>query len=218
MCGVVGYYSDQTIDINKFLNILKNSMIRGKHATGVAWNHNGIIKTKIVSLPANLLELENIKTNMIIGHARYSTSDLLYNQPIFNDKIAIVHNGVITQQSPEKWKQTYGFDFNTKNDSELILKSWEINKHPINEYPEASIASIVIDLRNKPSFNFFRNEKRPLYYYKNENDIFIASTKDILKRANITLEPIKTNACFNYSIIGNKLESKEIRKTNKDLQ
>ena len=218
MCGVVGYYSDQTIDINKFILILRNSMIRGKHATGVAWNENGFIKSKIISGPANLLELTNIETNMIIGHARYSTSDLQYNQPIFSDKIAIVHNGVITQQSPEKWKQIYGFDFKTKNDSELILKSWEINKHPINQYPEASIASIIIDLRNKPILHFFRNEKRPLYYYKQNKDIFIASTKDILKRANITNESIKTYACLDYSVNQENFKSEEIRKSKKDLQ
>ena len=57
MCGVVGYCSEQTIDINKFLNILKNSMIRGKHATGVAWNNNGTIKTKIISSQKATLDL-----------------------------------------------------------------------------------------------------------------------------------------------------------------
>jgi asparagine synthetase B (glutamine-hydrolysing) len=218
MCGVVGYYSDQNINTEKFLSILRCSMIRGKHATGVAWNENGLIKTKIISQPANLLELENIKTNMIIGHARYSTSDLLYNQPIFTDKIAIVHNGVITQQSSDKWRQIYNFDFKTKNDSELILKSWEINKHPINEYQEASISAIVIDLRNKPSFNFFRNEKRPLYYYKENLDVFVASTKDILLRSNITNKSIKTLCSYNYSVIENIFESKQIREPKKDLQ
>ena len=56
----------------------------------------------------------------MIGHCRYSTSDLQYNQPIYNDDYSIAHNGVVSQEMPERWKELYGYDCKTKNDSELI--------------------------------------------------------------------------------------------------
>ena len=162
MCAVVGAYSKDKVNLELFQKVMLQSMIRGKHASGIAWNDNGKLAYRVISDSANFLEFKNIETNMIIGHARYSTSDLNFNQPITSDKIAIVHNGVISQENPNTWKAIYGYNFKTRNDSEIILRSYENKKHPLQL--NGSIATIILDMTNKPTILFFRNEQRPLYY------------------------------------------------------
>ena len=144
---------------------------------------------------------------------RYSTSSLEYNQPIYNKEISIVHNGVITQKDPNEWDDNY--KFTTKNDSEFILKSWIDNKHPINDYPNSSIASII--LQKDGMIHFFRNEKRPLYFYQDKELFIISSTKNILLRSGFD-NPVKTEACLNYMIDKQNVYTKEIRKYKNDLQ
>ena len=213
MCAVVGAFSKTKVDLELFQKVMIQSMIRGKHASGIAWNNNGKLSYRIIDESANFLAFKNIDTNMIIGHARYSTSDLNYNQPIKTDKIAIVHNGVISQEHPDTWKDTYGYDFDTKNDSEIVLRSYENNKHPLQL--NGSMATIILDITNKPKILFFRNEQRPLYY-STDKDTYIASTKNILKRSGFK-HILKTNSCVEYKIDG-KFTTNLIRQSKTDLQ
>ena len=213
MCAVVGAFSKTKVDLDLFQKVMVQSMIRGKHASGIAWNNNGKLAYRIIDESANFLAFKNIDTNMIIGHARYSTSDLNYNQPIKTDKIAIVHNGVISQEHPDTWKDTYGYDFDTKNDSEIVLRSYENNKHPLQL--DGSMATIILDMTEKPTILFFRNEQRPLYY-STDKDIYIASTKNILERSGFE-HILKTDSCVEYKIDG-KFSTNLIRKSKTDLQ
>tara|TARA_Y100001972_G_scaffold61171_1_gene74924 strand:+ start:96 stop:737 length:642 start_codon:yes stop_codon:yes gene_type:complete len=213
MCAVVGAFSKTKVDLELFQKVMVQSMIRGKHASGIAWNNNGKLAYRIINESANFLAFKNIDTNMIIGHARYSTSDLNYNQPIKTDKIAIVHNGVISQEHPDTWKDTYGYDFVTKNDSEIVLRSYENNKHPLQL--DGSMATIILDMTNKPTILFFRNEQRPLYY-STDKDIYIASTKNILERSGFE-HILKTDSCVEYKIDG-KFSTNLIRQSKTDLQ
>lgn len=213
MCAVVGAFSKTKVDLDLFQKVMVQSMIRGKHASGIAWNNNGKLAYRIIDESANFLAFKNIDTNMIIGHARYSTSDLNYNQPIKTDKIAIVHNGVISQEHPDTWKDTYGYDFDTKNDSEIVLRNYENNKHPLQL--DGSMATIILDMTNKPTILFFRNEQRPLYY-STDKDIYIASTKNILERSGFE-HILKTDSCVEYKIDG-KFNTNLIRQSKTDLQ
>lgn len=213
MCAVVGAFSKTKVDLDLFQKVMVQSMIRGKHASGIAWNNNGKLAYRIIDESANFLAFKNIDTNMIIGHARYSTSDLNYNQPIKTDKIAIVHNGVISQEHPDTWKDTYGYDFDTKNDSEIVLRSYENNKHPLQL--DGSMATIILDMTEKPTILFFRNEQRPLYY-STDKDIYIASTKNILERSGFE-HILKTDSCVEYKIDG-KFNTNLIRQSKTDLQ
>ena len=213
MCAVVGAYSKDKVNLELFQRVIVQSMIRGKHASGIAWNDNGKLAYRVISESANFLEFKGIETNMIIGHARYSTSDLNYNQPITSNTIAIVHNGVISQENPDTWKAIYGYDFKTRNDSEIILRSFENKKHPL--HLTGSMSTIILDLTNKPTMLFFRNEQRPLYY-STDNGIFVASTKNILERAGFE-HILKTDSCIEYKIDG-KFSKSSIRESNQDLQ
>lgn len=193
MCGVLGIaiknFNEGDYDLVRSLFI--QSMIRGKHATGVSYVKNGKVHTIKDPIPANewikqqnLDEWKNEDGNLYcVGHVRYSTSDLRFNQPMANDKIGIVHNGVITQEHKETWQDRYGFETETSNDSELVLRALEAGENPLTYFHPASMAVCTVDAEKKLSA--FRNEERPLYYSYGNNGIIFASTADILKRAGV---------------------------------
>ena len=106
MCGVAGFISDKPLDLTVFRDVLDEIGIRGMHSTGVSWLQDGEIKTKIEKVPYHEFDIPEVKTTSAIFHARYSTSNIDYPQPVFNDDKSVVHNGVITQldfQEVEKY-------------------------------------------------------------------------------------------------------------------
>jgi len=221
MCAVIGVHNNDKVDIDSFRKLLDQSMIRGKHATGLAYiDYKDANKIKHFILPksADAFDIpDNIYTKMLIAHCRYSTSDIEWNQPIVSQDIAVVHNGVITQSDPSTWEATYNYKFETKCDSEIILRAWENQSHAL--WLEGSMSAVVIDARGTNSMHFFRNEQRPLYYAQANKDTFIASTKDILERAGISGFGIeKTEPCVDYVIQKNALRKARIRDVIEDLQ
>ena len=190
MCGVLAITIDgfNEGDHDLVRGLFQQSMIRGKHATGVSYVKNEMVNTTKEPIPADefikkqdLNSWRNEDGNLYcIGHIRYSTSDLRYNQPMASDKLSIVHNGVISQEPQERWKELFGFETETANDSELILRQLESGKgHPLK-----TLAVCTID--NDKVITAFRNEERPLYYYSDSRMTIFASTADILKRAGLT--------------------------------
>jgi glutamine phosphoribosylpyrophosphate amidotransferase len=155
------------------------------HATGISYvKSNSIVTQKLPvsadKFPFDFLSYLNEDGNLyMIAHCRYSTSDLEYNQPLANTQKSIVHNGVITQELPENWKQLYGYDCMTKNDSELVLHS----DNPLQEFPNMSMG--VCELRVDKTLRSYRNGKRPLYLTTFNNGCIITSTKDIPYRAGV---------------------------------
>jgi glutamine phosphoribosylpyrophosphate amidotransferase len=187
MCAVIG-----TIVQNPSINQLEmikrvifESKIRGMHATGISYvKKNSIVTQRLPvsadKFPFNFESYLNEDGNLyMIAHCRYSTSDLEYNQPLFHDTKSIVHNGVITQELPENWKELYGYDCITKNDSELVLHS----EDPLQEFPNMSMG--VCELRVDKTLRSYRNGKRPLYLTTFNNGCIITSTKDIPYRAGV---------------------------------
>jgi len=195
MCGVIGalIQNPTAKDFEAIRNVFLESKIRGMHATGMSVIFNNKIMTFKEAVPAdrfvhldNLEEMVNDDGNLyLIGHCRYSTSDLLYNQPIANETHSIVHNGVITQELPEKWNEIFYYPCETKNDSELVLHS----DNALGEYPDASMA--VCELSVDKKLVVFRNGKRPLYLTSLANGVIITSTADIPKRAGIRMPAVE---------------------------
>jgi len=215
MCAVVGLQSKNFIDKSFVKEILLKSMIRGKHATGLSWIESGKLKHEIVPYSADLFDLPDFKTKNLIAHCRYSTSDLLYNQPVYKGTTSLAHNGVVDQSDPSKWESKYDMKFSTKCDSEILLLHWLKGIHPLNI--EGSMSCVVLTNKKEPALNFFRNEQRPLYFSQTENTLLVGSTLDILK--NLGLKNIsKTEPCYDYCSINNILEVVKIRESYEDLQ
>jgi glutamine phosphoribosylpyrophosphate amidotransferase len=190
MCAVIGTIicnpSDDQLEMIR--RVFLESKIRGMHATGISFiGKDGTIQTHKEPVPADRFSMINNLSDCLaddgnlymIGHCRYSTSDLEYNQPLYHNDKSIVHNGVITQELPENWKELYGYDCITKNDSELVLHS----EDPLQEFPDMSMG--VCELRTDKTLRSFRNGKRPLYLTTFNNGCIITSTKDIPHRAGV---------------------------------
>lgn len=192
MCAVIGAIlkEPKAEDFLMLHRVFLESKIRGMHATGIAYvkNNEVVIDKRPVpadEFPFNFPSYLNEDGNLyLIGHCRYSTSDLEYNQPIGNTTHAIVHNGVITQELPENWKQIYNYDCETKNDSELVLHSGS----PLEEFPDMSMG--VCELTNDKKLLVYRNGKRPLYLTSIPSGCIITSTSDIAKRADVGGFPV----------------------------
>jgi|SaaInl8_200m_RNA_FD_contig_111_242350_length_7248_multi_3_in_0_out_0_2 glutamine phosphoribosylpyrophosphate amidotransferase len=193
MCGVVGailnHPSDD--DIETLKKVFLETEIRGKHASGIAWYNGSELEMVSKPLPiSEFLETFSLCRTMneskirLIGHIRYSTSDLEYNQPIGDGKSFIVHNGVISQEDPSQWEETYGYECEGKNDTELLFHAVKEGKNFEEEFPGCSVSALYMD--EDGEINNFRNGLRPQWVGTLKSGIIIASTKNILLRAGIT--------------------------------
>lgn len=190
MCGVVGFAGDPSPDL--LFSLIRESNIRGQHATGVSFlSSSGRIETHVRPGDATSFLLDPPEglggSRLVIAHSRYSTSDLRYSQPLADEEaqVSAVHNGVISQDAPEKWNQLFGYECATRNDSELVLRAYLAGNHPLSAFPEGSIAACILDGRGTPSMRFFRNGKRPLWYASTDRSVFVASTRDVLTRSGV---------------------------------
>jgi glutamine phosphoribosylpyrophosphate amidotransferase len=210
MCAVIGAIFKQPNEgvFETIRRVFLESRIRGMHATGFSYVKGGSVHTIKEPINAkefvskyfsNMDEYVNEDGNLyMIGHCRYSTSDLEYNQPIANVSKSIVHNGVVTQELPENWKELYGYDTETKNDSEFILKS----DNPIEEFPDASMS--VCELTSDKKLTLYRNGKRPLSLTTLEKGCIITSTENIAKRAGLSTSSdvlMNTKITFDQDIV-----------------
>lgn len=187
MCGIIGVKGK--ITPQKLKTLLNETQIRGKHATGISrWDFktnkiesivDSIASKQFTQKYSNMLEIWCKDYLVLIGHTRYSTSDLRYNQPIFDDSLALAHNGVVSQESPDKWI----YECKTANDSELLFR--HIKKHGnLNNIEETfknlSYATLWI---KEGELYAQRNGLRPLWYYKDDEVEIYTSTKDIAERS-----------------------------------
>lgn len=193
MCGIIGYVNHNVTkkDLQILKQVLIESRIRGKHASGLAWFDGVKIQSHVKAVPIdellNKFDLSKTifnKTEIaIIGHARYSTSDIKYNQPIVGSSLAIAHNGVATQSDPKTWEKKYGYKCKTKNDSELLLRALENQDNIFEKFSESSIAAVVLDTAG--GITAYRNGLRPLWQGSVGRGTIFASTYDILHRAGV---------------------------------
>jgi len=225
MCGVIGTILKSPS--NKELSILRKvfheSKIRGMHATGLSYVKDNKLITIKEAVSAdkfhalnNLEEFINEDGNLyLIGHCRYSTSDLVYNQPISNDNLSIVHNGVITQELFDNWKSIYGYDCSTKNDSELLLHTLEDKKDVFEIWKDSSMGVCTLNLNKE--LTVYRNGKRPIYFSKFDSGIIIGSTKDILHRSGLE-SSIEVEPFVYYTIVDATLTINRTKIKGIDLQ
>jgi asparagine synthetase B (glutamine-hydrolysing) len=217
MCAVIGAVLKQPSlkDFEALRRVFLESKIRGMHATGMSFlpHWSDKIITIKEAIPADeFIELHLHKDNFkdmlnkdgnlyLIGHCRYSTSDLQFNQPIYNEETSVVHNGVITQALPEDWEKLYGYKCEGRNDTELLLRSLA-DHSPLSHWKDASLA--VCELSVNKTLRVYRNGKRPLYLTTMANGSIITSTADIPKRAELflpTMEiPMNTYITFNSDL------------------
>lgn len=199
MCGIVGFWSSSATeeDLECLRVVLLESEIRGRHASGVAWHDGQQLHCASLPVPmSTFLEefsLGQLRASdgsmLLLGHARYSTSDREFNQPIMDRErtAVIVHNGVVTQADPASWRARYGFPCEGRNDSELLLQALLAGRDPLETFPGASIAAAWIVGRR---LFYARNGLRPLWRATLGAGEIVASTEHILLSAGLDPEPV----------------------------
>lgn len=197
MCGIIGVSQTTNIEKKFVEDLLLQTSIRGTHATGVSKIKDGKIETLKLPISAKEFvttpewgEFSTELGNIIIGHCRYSTSDIRYNMPLTLGDFSLVHNGVITQEDFSHWKKDE-HPYETHNDSELLLHDLAYNTDNLKHYPLASYAYLLLyKINNKFEIKAVRNGLRPLYQYKDNDKCVYSSTEDILKRVGLNNEYI----------------------------
>lgn len=193
MCGVIGVQLERVTEenIQSVRNLFLQSMIRGKHATGVTYFNGEQLVTIKEPIPADKFiekydptdwiykhdmgsSKENLPCIAFVGHTRYSTSDLHTNQPFVgcmeDQQVAVAHNGVISQEAQDTWE----YDTISANDSELLLRCIQDGKHPLEVYANRSMAVTAIETLNRVNedgtkgakfamVHGYRNHERPLW-------------------------------------------------------
>lgn len=129
MCGIVGYIGAQN-SVPVLINGLESLEYRGYDSAGVAVLSDGAInirktKGKVENL-RNLLLEKPVSGCLGIGHTRWAThgapSDMNAHPHFSNDdKIAVVHNGIIENYQELKAKlQEKGYIFHSDTDTETV--------------------------------------------------------------------------------------------------
>lgn len=196
MCGIIGLNLPHATeeDLEQLRTVMLESSIRGRHASGIVW-HDGLRLHRLVAdgpmegLLATFDPAQMVRPDgsvLAIGHARYSTSDLLYHQPLVASGWALAHNGVVSQADPQQWQAQYGYACEGRNDSELLLRALVAGEDPLGRFPAASVAAVWIT--PKGELRHLRNGLRPMWWARiGGSGAIFASTADILRRAG--LEP-----------------------------
>ena len=222
MCGVIGVYltNISSTDISLVEKIFRETMDRGKHATGVTYAGRDGLDTIKKPIPVTEFLDEHSISDFVfdgmlkmIGHIRYSTSDLRYNQPFHGDGVSIAHNGVISQD-PDVWE----YKTQTLNDSELILRCIEAGDHPLEVYKDRSMSVVALE---DDRLHAFRNHERPLWMSKRENGYIFASTADIFNRAGVSSDVSRCDPMIHYKYDmydGLTVDSKYYDESLEDLQ
>jgi len=134
MCGIIGYIGKKNA-VSVVLDGLKRLEYRGYDSAGIAFfSDTGIevrrCKGKIKEL-ARLLEPENPKSHLAIGHTRWATHGRPSEEnahPHRSRSIVLVHNGII--ENYLQLKQTLiesGYHFTSETDTEVICHLIERN-------------------------------------------------------------------------------------------
>ena len=141
MCGIIGYVGkDNCIPI--LINGLKRLEYRGYDSVGISIIENNEIKTFKKKGKIKDFIVQEIYSNIGIGHTRWSThgepSDI--NAHPHNDcknNISIVHNGIIENfESLKKFLIDRGHNFKSETDSEIIA-------HLIEEFYNGNLTNAV---------------------------------------------------------------------------
>lgn len=107
MCGIFGVVSAKQIEADLFVQLGKLSERRGKDSSGALYLEDNSYRAVRADKPFRVLVsgLGIPRSRVVIGHSRLITNGQADNQPVVRDDLAIVHNGIITNDD-EYWRET----------------------------------------------------------------------------------------------------------------
>lgn len=186
MCGIIGVklksgYNKEIVTDN-IVELLEESKIRGIHSFGWSYMERSKVFTrKYFTLGTLINDVRKDVRERMIFHNRYATSgnweDIKNNQPIQIGNRAIAFNGVIDMGTQDEMEAKYCVKMMTENDAELAL----LHMETLPTFVKGKSFSGVMLYDGR--LVHYRNPDRPAAMHEDEHAIYIASTKDIFKRA-----------------------------------
>ncbi len=193
MCGIVGFAGREEC-AGILVNALKRLEYRGYDSAGIAVFENGKIKTvkakgKITPEKGDdknsglLYKLEKDgkpKGTCGIGHTRWAThgepSDV-NSHPIGNERVSIVHNGIIENYREIKtFLSAKGYTFESETDTEAVAKllDWYYNGDPVE-----TVAKVLGDIEGAYALGIiFREHENTIYAARKESPLIVGKGRD----------------------------------------
>ena len=198
MCSLFGIY-DYKGNLNerqlrKAVHVLaREAEIRGKDATGIAYNHNGKMTVFKRDLPAHKMRFHIPRgTRAVMGHTRLTTQGSeKYNEnnhPFPSKHFALAHNGVLTNDQTLRIIHDLP-KTKIETDSyvavQLLEKAGALNCYTIASMAEKLQGSFTISILDRDDQLYLIKGDNPLEIYDFEKDGFCiyASTAEILNRS-----------------------------------
>ena len=178
MCAILGWFNQKEKLLSKaemFQKMLELMSYRGHDHTGYYQDDH-----------------------LLLGHKRLAIIDLEKgDQPMYYKDYVIIYNGEIyNTEELRKELKGKGYQFETRSDTEVILKGYDCYKKKILNKLEGIFAFSIYDKKHQEFF-LGRDQfgVKPLYYtFKDGNFIFSSSIKSIL--ASEVVEPILDKKCL----------------------
>lgn len=104
MCGIFGIHSAEPINKHHLLSLAAHARQRGRDSSGFLNTENNIchIRKADIDILRLIKSCSFSNANLVAGHSRLVTNGLTDNQPVIRDGVALLHNGIITNEA-EIW-------------------------------------------------------------------------------------------------------------------
>ena len=240
MCGIVGYVGKQNAT-DVLIDGLRKLEYRGYDSAGIAVfeNHKIVIekaKGRLDNLEQKMEETHRPTGHCGIGHTRWAThgepSDV-NSHPHGNERVTIVHNGIIEnyQQLKEKLEHR-GYSFLSETDTESVAKllDYYYSGDPIETLQKVISAiqgsyALGVMFKDNPGTIYAIRKESPLIVGVGKGENFIASdvpaiikyTKDYYLLDENEIAVLTQDSVHVYDLDGEEIQ-KELHTANWDVE
>ncbi|PWN00463.1 MAG: glutamine--fructose-6-phosphate transaminase (isomerizing) [Massilioclostridium sp.] len=240
MCGIVGYVGKQNAT-DVLIDGLRKLEYRGYDSAGIAVfeNHKIVIekaKGRLDNLEQKMEETHRPAGHCGIGHTRWAThgepSDV-NSHPHGNERVTIVHNGIIEnyQQLKEKLEHR-GYSFLSETDTESVAKllDYYYSGDPIETLQKVISAiqgsyALGVMFKDNPGTIYAIRKESPLIVGVGKGENFIASdvpaiikyTKDYYLLDENEIAVLTQDSVHVYDLDGEEIQ-KELHTANWDVE
>lgn len=237
MCGIVGYIGDRNAK-KILIEGLKRLEYRGYDSAGIALlidNHIAVYKT-----PGKVAKLENLipdsvdsKTGM--GHTRWATHGEpnevnAHPQTDCNDKIALIHNGIIENFAALKTKLiSLGHKFKSQTDTEVLAHLIEEFHKPGRNLEQAvrlalkevdGTFGIVVMSAGEPDVLIAARRGSPLVVGRGDSENLVASDASALishTRQVIYLQDNDLAVITRENVVLKNLDNEQVKRDTEEI-
>lgn len=137
MCGIFGIINPDTNSLQSLNQLAKHAEQRGKDSSGLIFSQNGnyCVQKADFNISKLIGKIDTSGVDFIMGHSRLITNGFFDNQPVISDNIAVIHNGIITNDE-DVWKNTQR-PRKLRIDSEIInaIAADCVDNHDVKNIP-----------------------------------------------------------------------------------